>query len=520
MDIIRHNNKKFHHTTKNSKNAFIYDQKNEIEMLDEYINRTRIVDKNPKRFQRFSYGKIIFWCAFFVFFASGTWSVCTLYSKADHALEKITDNRSKPSVFTTLANIANPRSYTQLHGFDDGRINILLLGRANSHKSGKDLTDTIMVASVNTKDHTVGLFSLPRDLLVSSGDHYVKINALYQTGLRQQKGANIIIDTVEKVTGQKIHYYVVMDFEGFIDIINTLDGINVNVPHNIRDTRYPGPGYSYETFEVFAGLQKFDGETALKYARTRHDAEGDFGRAKRQQQIMQAARNKAFSLETVVHPNRISDILTTLGDHVHTNITPHEIEPFISLVKKVDTHNITNIVVDAWKPGSLLVSARYYSAHGGISGLVPRIGSYKEIHERVNDIFDLEKIAQREKDIAHEKPTTITLINRTDDTTVAQRVKDTLTMIGFENITIAKISSQKNDIQQQTNILDQSKGNKPFSLDELIKKIPATRTESDLDDTYDTDFVIVLGNDIVQTYNYTAISQDELENDNTYNSDK
>lgn len=417
-----------------------------------------------------------------------------------------------------IANIANPHSYRSLNGFDDGRINILLLGRANTQKSGKDLTDTIIVASINTKSYTIGLLSIPRDLLIHTDSSYVKINSLYQTGLRTDVGAKYIIDAVEDITAQKIHYYVVMDFEGFTKIIDILDGINIDVPHHIRDESYPGPGYSYETFEVYPGLQKFDGETALKYARTRHDIEGDFGRAKRQQQIMQAAKNKAFSLGTIVNPKKIAEIFDALGDHLHTNISPNEIEPFIALIKKLDTQNITTVVVDAWQPGSLLISTRQFGSGGGISGLTPRTGNYKEIRERADLIFDLQKIAQREKDIDNEEPT-IALINTTADTNLTGRVSALLQKIGFQKITVFSDPKIKKIVPQETTtVIDRTSGAKPFSLDELIKKVPATKGDATLDKNITADFAIILGNDILDTYTYTEISRDELEKENALNS--
>ena len=395
-----------------------------VEAFDDYLKRTRITQRAPQK-RKLRIGKIFLWCAILFFIVSISWACWTLYKKTNDTLAHISDNGERHSVLTTISNITNPRSYESLNGFQDKRINILLLGRANTHKAGKDLTDTIMIASINTDNYTVGLFSLPRDLLVPHNNSYVKINSLYQSGVRADVGAQYITETVTDITDLPIHYYFVMDFAGFIKIIDILNGINVDVPKHIKDERYPGPGYSYETFEVYPGLQKFDGETALKYARTRHDAEGDFGRAKRQQQIMQAAKNKAFSLGTIVNPLKVAEIFDVLSEHIHTNITPNEIEPFIALIKKLDTQNITTVVVDAWQPNSLLISARYADSTGNISGLVPRIGSYKEIRERAHNIFDLTKIAQREKDITAEE-SHITLLNRSGDPQLPTRVSSTL----------------------------------------------------------------------------------------------
>jgi LCP family protein required for cell wall assembly len=470
------------------------------------------------------YAKKVFWISFIILILAIIFAGSFFVYRTNITINKISDSNTKHSFTKTISNLTNSQSYKALQGFESGRINILLLGRANTHKSGKDLTDTIMMASINTQDYTVGLFSLPRDLLVSNGDFYVKINSRYQTGLRNDKGAEYIIRSVENVTGQNINYYFILDFEGFTKIIDILDGININVPRHIKDERYPGPGYSYETFEVYPGIQKFDGTTALKYARTRHDdIEGDFGRAKRQQQVMQAARNKAFSLGTIVNPLKINELLNVLGKHVHTNITPNEIEPFISLIKKIDTHNITNVVIDAWKPNSLLISARYYNENSGISGLVPRSGTYSEIQEQAANLFDLEKLQQRHNEIQNESPTII-IINSTPSKQISHRIKTTLSTLGFDDITLI---SQSNQTQlDSTIIIDNTNGEKPFSLDELIKKIPATlSTQIDILPTNkinyaNTNFVILLGNDIVDTYTYTEISQKELETENAQNTDK
>ncbi len=491
-----------------------------IQAFDEYLEHetpqhtqstsTMNSSTNPK--------KKLFWFSFALFIFAILFAGSFFIYRTNNTINQMTDGGEKHSFIKTLTNFTKSDSYKSLNGFSDGRINILLLGRANSHKSGKDLTDTIMMLSINTKDYTVGLFSIPRDFLINNGNYYVKINSLYQTGLRKGVGTKYIIEAVKDITGQDIHYSFVLDFEGFIKIIDILGGINIDVPHHIKDERYPGPGYTYETFEVYPGLQKFDGATALKYARTRHDTEGDFGRAARQQQVMQSARNKAFSLGTIVNPIKINELFNVLGKHVHTDISPNEIEPFISLVKKLDTHNITNVVLDAWKPGSLLISTRHYNNYGGISGLEPRIGNYKEIHEQASALFDLDKIKQRQQEIQNESPAVL-LINTTRKDLISARVKNALVSMGFNDVII---KNGNLNTQGKTTVIDNTKGKKPFSLDELIKKLPATvdtRSIIPSQNYADIDFVILLKSDIVDAYTYTEISRDELENENT-NSEK
>jgi hypothetical protein len=114
-------------------------------------------------------------------------------------------------------------------------------------------------------------------------------------------------DTVTEITGLPIHYFVILDFDGFEKIIDTVGGVRINAERDFLDTRYPGKNYGYETFQLSKGWHSLDGATALKYVRERHaDPEGDFGRAKRQQETIRAVRDKVFSVPTFLNPVMIS----------------------------------------------------------------------------------------------------------------------------------------------------------------------------------------------------------------------
>lgn len=462
-----------------------------------------------------------------IFFIIATLILAGFYFfKTKSTMNKMSDNNtaSTESVIKSIvSSIKQDGNIETLEGFDENRINILLLGVAGDYRPGKYLTDTIMIASIDTQNFKVGLFSLPRDLLIKKDGYYVKINSLYQESLQEDKNADLIIETIEEITGQKIHYYLTMDFQGFIQIIDTLEGINVDVKKDIKDTRYPGPNYSYETFEIEKGLQTLDGETALKYARTRHDdVEGDFGRAKRQQQILQAVRNKAFSLQTFLNPFKINELLNTLGDHVHTNISTEEISAFVELSKKVDTQNINNVVVDAWQEDSVLRSARMYFNSGSMSGLVTRSGNYHEIKELAENIFDINYMKERKVKIEEEN-VEIILVNTTEDQIILSRVKSFLKTLGLKNVEVLNVY---NNEQENTTVIDYTNATNPFSLDEVIKKIPAKKVDEIPEnissvktsiyrvsniENMDGDFVIILGSDIIKSYGYDEISKDELE---------
>lgn len=290
--------------------------------------------------------------------------------------------------FRAAASLVSDRR-TPLDGESAGRVNILLLGKGNEFHPGQNLTDTLMIASINTKTKKIALLSLPRDFYVHIPGTKIpiKINALYQYGLTNNLGVGPIIGAIQTLTDLRIHYFLLADFDAFTSIVDALGGINVEVLRNITDTRYPGPNYSYQTFAVKKGLQKMDGATALKYVRSRHgDPEGDFGRAKRQQQTLQAIKNKAFSLGTFANPLTMGKLLDAISDNIRTDMSLTDMSSLMSLTKNLDTQNITTVVVDAWKPNSLLRVSNF----GRAFGLVPRAGkyNYNEIGELADTIFN------------------------------------------------------------------------------------------------------------------------------------
>lgn len=278
-----------------------------------------------------------------------------------------------------------------LDGEKSGRVNILLLGRAGEKYPGRNLTDTIMLLSLDTEKKRVGLLSLPRDLFapIPSTGLSTKINSLYQIGLNEDVGTDILRESVAEITGQPIHYYAMIDFDGFERMIDALGGIQVEVMRDIYDPRYPGKNYSYETFELKKGWQRLDGKTALKYARERHDdPEGDFGRTKRQQQIMQAVRDRAWSIPTFLNPFALSGFLESLGESVTTDVPPEQLGRFIEIVRSLDTKNVSTIVIDAWKKESLLRVSHVESGGTQAFILVPRSGTWDEIRDAAEHLFE------------------------------------------------------------------------------------------------------------------------------------
>lgn len=190
-----------------------------------------------------------------------------------------------------------------------GKINVAIAGYAWDTYRGWLLTDTLMVASYDPKLWAVTFLSIPRDLYVNYDNGSVwRINGLYWSHSLQANewsehasGSTALTDKLSDITWLDISYSVFVDFDGFVSFIDEIGGIQVDVPEALYDNQYPGANDSYTVFEVEQWLQQFDGETALKYARSRKST-SDFSRALRQQQIIASTVKQItsqFSLSNV-----------------------------------------------------------------------------------------------------------------------------------------------------------------------------------------------------------------------------
>lgn len=430
------------------------------------------------------------------------------------------DQPDQPNFLQTVKSLTENKT-TDLKGYADGRINILLLGIGGKGHPGQNLTDTIMLASLNTRTNQVALYSIPRDLYVKVPDTYIqnKINTIYQYGLSdsgndQKAGADLIVKTVSALTSLNIQYYAILDFGGFEKIIDSIGGVNIMNDRDIYDPTYPGPGYSYDPFKLPKGFYHMDGTLALKYARERHnDPQSDFGRAARQQQVMQAAKNKVFSVSTFFNPIEINNLFDALGNSITTSITPPEIMNFLELLKKMDTQNINNVVLDAWNKDSLLKTVHI---NGQFFALMPRVGNYSEIQELAQNVFDLNKIKRTREEIANEDAG-ILMINKSGNWQVMNAIKKLLSVnLDYKNVSVLSVG---NTVTDKTIVYDLNNGTKPFTLNELATKLPATVSYNidpavqKLVRNQKADMVLVIGKDLVDRYNMEEGTLQDLNNE-------
>jgi len=241
-------------------------------------------------------------------------------------------------------NIEELKTQTPIKKSPEWKTNIIILWRDVDQDDFIWLTDSIIFASINfDKDH-VTMLSIPRDMYVEFSDwNSWKINEAFYRGYKRWKSIESWIKeisyVVERITWEEINYYVTLDFNWFIEIIDILWWIEIDVPHAIVDNYYPGPNYSYQTFRISAWLQNLDWETALKYARSRKTT-SDFDRSMRQQLIIKAVRDKVISLDLLTSPIKIKAMYDAISKNVNTNLEFSQLLSLWMYVKNIPRDNI------------------------------------------------------------------------------------------------------------------------------------------------------------------------------------
>lgn len=247
-----------------------------------------------------------------------------LYTKAETVLERsykpIERDKSRPAVDPFEENIS-----VLFIGVDDSQTRKFEKGSR---------TDALMLATFNQEDKSVKLLSIPRDSYVSipGRTNKTRINHAHSYG-----GVELTLETVEDLMDVPIDYYVKMNFNAFIDVIDALNGIEVNVPYDLVEQDSKDRKGAIKLSE---GLQTLDGEESLALARTRH-YDNDIERGKRQQEIIKAIISKAASAGSVT---KYADVIEAVGDNLTTDLSFDEMKSFIEYAtegKNLNTETLT-----------------------------------------------------------------------------------------------------------------------------------------------------------------------------------
>mgnify|MGYP002682925295 FL=1 len=206
-----------------------------------------------------------------------------------------------------------------------------------------------MVIAIDRENGQVGIISIPRDLYVEiPGYGQDRVNTALVYGSQQGDyldGAALAMQTVSYNLNIPVHHFILVDFNAFVRTIDLLGGIDVDVPYEINDPEYPDMDYGYDPLIIPAGVQHFDGATALKYARTRH-GDSDFNRAYRQQQVLFAARAKAMELGAGEMLLRVPSLYREVESGVRTDLSLEQLLRLAKSISDIPADGIRNEVLD------------------------------------------------------------------------------------------------------------------------------------------------------------------------------
>ena len=380
----------------------------------------------------------------------------------------------------------------------------------------ESLTDTIIVASYQPSTNQASMLSIPRDMIVPiPGYGWRKINHVYALAEYNDKGTggDYAKQIVSQIFGLQIPYYIRIDFRGFEELIDLVGGVDVEVPNTLSDYQYPIPGREeypadqrYEHLYIEVGPQHFDGNTALKYVRSRHaaGAEGsDFARAARQQLIMDALTKKILSFSTLTRPGKIKKIINNVQENIDTNLSLDEFVAFGKIARDYDkeTNPVINRVLDN-SAGGPLQAANYNGAYV----LEAKVEDFSELKFIASNIFNAEQNFERptepsglprvslENPVESKEDATIEIQNGTFVNGLARANEEKLESLGYDVIRIG--NSEKQDYTQ-TVIYKTTDADFPSTLDFLAGNYSDNVSNAlPLGISTEADILIILGLDV------------------------
>lgn len=402
-------------------------------------------------------------------------------------------------------NILGLFSSTKLRGEDEGRVNILLAGTSEDDidHDGADLTDSIMLISIDTRKNAAFTVSIPRDLWVDYGracssGYEGKINVVYQCGndtnFKEEgygpEGIGLLQKTVSEVFDMPIHYYAKINYTAFRDAVNAVGGIDVKIdsddPRGVYDPNIArvdgGP------LNLTNGTHKLDGKLALALARSRNSAggygmaRGDFDRTKYQQQMIVALKNKALSTGVLANPAKIGSLMDAAGSNVSTDFKTSELRRLYEIGQKVQSQNIKTIDL-ADEKVNLVTTGSY----GDQSIVLPvrGLGDFTDLQQYFRRLTSTNEAVKEQADVV--------VLNGSGVPGAAQITADDLIKKGMEVVLVGNASS---DIGR-TVLIDTASGNKPKTKEMLERKlgVSALSPSSTYPDStqYEADFIILLG---------------------------
>lgn len=399
-----------------------------------------------------------------------------------------------PTAIPTITPTTDPAA--GIAPVDPRRFTILLLGidqRTGVDEDGPYRTDTMIVISVDPVRKTAGVLSIPRDLWVQiPGFQPQRINQANplgeSSGYPGGGGPALAAVTVQQNLGLRIDKYLLVNFDVFTSVVDLLapGGVEVCPPEAIDDPDYPDAGYGTIAVHFDAGCQTLDAERLLQYARTRATFGGDFDRARRQQEVLNAVREEVLSVGGVT--NFISQapaLWDELSGSFVTNLTLEEIISLGVLMQDIPRESIRFGVID-----NLYVNLETTSA--GDQVLIPRHNAIRLLIQQVfNPQEDLALADLRTR--AEAEAATIAVFNNTDTAGLANNTRDWLASRGV-TVTNVGNTAQPNNANTVIHVYTTKTWTARYLA--ALMGLPEDRIQPGQDGLTTDDIAIIVGPDV------------------------
>jgi LCP family protein required for cell wall assembly len=357
--------------------------------------------------------------------------------------------------------------------------------------TGPGLTDVIMVAFLDPVDEKAGIISIPRDTWVDVPEFgFYKINQAFSLGEAYGYpggGPGILMDTASDLLDIEIDYYVQVDFQAFVVLVDAFDGVLVNVPAEILV--WPNAEMEGDKKRLEPGIQVLPGNLALGYVRTRDTLEGDFGRTKRQQQVLVGLQKKIFSTDYLPRLiPQLPSLYRELATHVETNLSLNQIISLGWKFKDINPQSVQTKVIREPMVESGINDRDQYVLYPDTAAIRLKWVEMQEIDAtpipEPTEELSLEESAVQEN-------ASVAVYNGTSSPGLASETAEFL-IAGGINVTEVGNSDKFKD---QTTIYDYS--GRPHTVQLILNTMNISRTQlyHRSDPTVVEDIVIILGAD-------------------------
>ncbi len=432
----------------------------------------------------------VFMSFFAVFFIVGLVYGGYIFTKAWVSAHRIFQGGGNSAIL--LSKDVKPQ---QLNGEGDGRVNVLLVGIGGGDHEGADLTDSLMIASIDPLEKGVTLISIPRDLWVYVPDYWsMKINAAYSSAKAQaiqngdsekaaeEEGFKTLEQTISDTLGVKIHYHVLVNFQAFKDGVDAVGGITINAEDDLYDPEIGWETNAPNDLIAAKGINTFDGMHALQYARSRYTS-SDFARGERQREVIIALKDKVLSTGTFSNPKTVSKLIDALGNNVSMNATMSEVMRMYDIVKDIPSTSIVSASF-AEEPNLLITTGMINEQ----SVVYPIAGA-----DDYSDIQAFMRNTIRDPYLKQENAT-VAVLNGSKTDGLASTKADELSSYGYN---VTTVDAAPTSDYTKTIIYMKPDSTAKFTRNYLEKRfdVSVSTLPTDSPIALTTDFVVVLGAD-------------------------